>query len=41
MAIYRSLCGDFGIWVRPLQMFVEDVEVSCITQKRFEFINDE
>lgn len=38
MVIYRALYGDFGIWVRPLQMFLEDVEVNGKTQKRFEFI---
>lgn len=41
MVIYRTLYGDFGIWVRPLQMFLENVEVNGNIQKRFEFIGDE
>jgi hypothetical protein len=38
MAIYQALYGDFGIWVRPLQMFMSNVEIDGAIQKRFEFI---
>lgn len=41
MVIYKALYGDFGIWVRPLKMFLEDVEVKGKLQKRFEFVEDE
>ena len=40
MVIYKALYGDFGIWVRPLKMFLEDIEVNGKIQKRFEFVGD-
>lgn len=27
MVVYRCLYGDYGLWVRPLSMFVENVTV--------------
>ncbi|MFC3282791.1 DUF1653 domain-containing protein [Litchfieldella rifensis] len=27
MVVYRALYGDYGLWVRPLEMFCETVEV--------------
>jgi hypothetical protein len=38
MVVYRALYGDFGLWVRPLQMFLKNVEVEGKILKRFEFI---
>lgn len=40
MVIYKALYGDFEIWVRPLKMFLEDIEVNGKIQKRFEFVGD-
>jgi hypothetical protein len=41
MVVYRALYGDFGIWVRPLKMFMSNIEIGGITQKRFEFMRGE
>lgn len=35
MVVYKALYGDFGIWVRPLSMFLEDTEVDGKMIKRF------
>jgi hypothetical protein len=35
VVIYRALYGNYDIWVRPLKMFAEDVEVNGKKQKRF------
>jgi GNAT superfamily N-acetyltransferase len=40
MVIYKALYHDFGIWVRPLKMFLEDVEVNGRIQKRFELLEE-
>ena len=36
MVVYRALYGDFGLWVRPLSMFIEEVEIDGKLLKRFE-----
>ena len=38
MVVYRALYGENEIWVRPLYMWDEEVEVNGKTVKRFEFI---
>tara|TARA_B110001454_G_C12354570_1_gene281709 strand:+ start:113 stop:331 length:219 start_codon:yes stop_codon:yes gene_type:complete len=38
MVIYRALYDDFGLWVRPLSMFIEEIESNGVIQKRFAFI---
>ncbi|CZH04496.1 DUF1653 domain-containing protein [Legionella pneumophila serogroup 1] len=36
MVVYRALYGDFELWVRPLKMFLQDIEISGVVHKRFE-----
>jgi len=38
LVVYRPLYGDRGLWVRPLHMFIEEVEVEGQMQPRFELI---
>ena len=40
MVVYRTLYGDFDLWVRPLEMFVEEVVVDGKTSPRFTFISE-
>lgn len=35
MVVYRALYGDYGIWVRPAQMWNETVERDGQTYQRF------
>ncbi|GAB5499563.1 MAG: hypothetical protein PsegKO_18740 [Pseudohongiellaceae bacterium] len=37
MAVYRTLYGDFDLWVRPLTMFLEEIERDGQTLPRFSF----
>jgi hypothetical protein len=39
LVVYRPLYGDKGLWVRPLQMFMETVQVDGKTKPRFEYIS--
>ncbi|MDD4600146.1 hypothetical protein SDC9_04046 [bioreactor metagenome] len=38
MVVYQCLYGDFGYWVRPLNMFEEEVEIAGKRVRRFEYI---
>jgi hypothetical protein len=38
MVVYQALYGEFGIWVRPLDMFLEQVERDGLMIHRFEEI---
>ena len=38
LVIYRCLYGEYGVWVRPLSMFSETVEVEGKQVPRFELI---
>ena len=40
LVVYRKLYDDFGLWVRPLSMFIENVEVEGKILPRFEFIGE-
>ncbi len=41
MVVYRPLYGESGLWVRPLSMFVEEVERDGVRRPRFRFIGGE
>jgi len=38
LVVYQALYGEMGIWVRPLEMFLEQVEVNGHLVSRFEEI---
>lgn len=38
LVVYQALYGEKGIWVRPLSMFLEKVEVKGKFVQRFECI---
>lgn len=40
MVVYRPLYGDQSLWVRPLDMFIEEIEVEGKKQPRFVFTGD-
>lgn len=39
LVVYRALYGDNAIWVRPLKMFCEEVEIDGKKVQRFEYID--
>lgn len=41
LVVYQPLYGEGGLWVRPLSMFLEDVERDGKTMHRFTFLDDE
>jgi hypothetical protein len=40
VVVYRTLYGDYSLWVRPLAMFTETIEWDGRTVPRFEFLRD-
>ena len=38
MVVYQALYGEYGIWVRPLDMFLEKIEREGLVISRFEEI---
>lgn len=38
MVVYQQLYGEEGVWVRPLEMFLEMVEVEGKSIPRFRYI---
>ena len=38
LVVYRALYGDFGLWVRPVNMWNETVERDGKTFRRFTYI---
>ena len=41
LVVYRPMYGERGLWVRPLSMFKETVEVNGQTVPRFRLIESE
>ena len=40
LVIYQALYGEMGIWARPVDMFLETVEVNGETVFRFSYIEE-
>lgn len=40
LVVYRPLYGEGGLWVRPLTMFVEEVNVNGESQPRFRLLEE-
>lgn len=38
LVVYKALYGDGGLWVRPLKMFCETVDVNGTQQPRFQYV---
>ena len=38
LVVYRTLYGDYSMWVRPLEMFEESIQVDGQEVARFTFI---
>ena len=39
LVVYQPQYGERGLWVRPLDMFLEDVDVNGTLQPRFKFVD--
>lgn len=40
MVVYRSCYGERGLWVRPLELFVDEVEVDGVRKPRFAWLGE-
>lgn len=40
LVVYQALYGEMGLWVRPLKMFLEEVEIDGKRVSRFRFIKE-
>ncbi|TAN58229.1 DUF1653 domain-containing protein [Patescibacteria group bacterium] len=38
LVVYQALYGEGGFWVRPIKMFLEEVEVDGKKMPRFEYL---
>ncbi len=39
MVVYRPLYGEQALWVRPLDMFMEEITINGVTQPRFVLVD--
>ena len=40
LVVYRALYGDLDLWVRPLEMFLEEVEMDNRKVPRFQYVGE-
>ncbi len=40
LVVYKARYGNYDLWIRPLKMFLEEVEVDGVKRPRFEKISD-
>lgn len=40
LVVYRKLYDDYSLWVRPIGMFMEEVDVGGKKMHRFEFLGE-
>lgn len=40
MVLYKTMYADESLWVRPYEMFFEDVTIDSITTPRFKYIGE-
>lgn len=40
LVVYQALYGNRGLWVRPLNMFFENVMINNVSKPRFEWIRE-
>jgi len=41
MVVYKALYGDKGLWVRPYEMFIEQIKIEGKRVERFKKVKDE
>lgn len=40
LVVYQALYGEGNLWVRPLRMFLEEVEVNGEKKPRFRYVGE-